>query len=88
VQIEGASQVSLYVYDNHTCVVESFLDKETEVKIVLPGGAGRIKDLETKQVINGEVRKPGFSYIERGQQERRVYSFGVRPHSFRVFRLD
>lgn len=88
VQIEGASQVSLYVYDNHTCVVESFLDKETEVKIVLPGGVGRITDLETKQFINGEVRKPGFSYIERVQQEKSVYSFVVRPHSFRVFRLD
>jgi hypothetical protein len=34
VQIEGSSKISLYVYDNNTFIVESFLDKETAVKIV------------------------------------------------------
>ncbi|MBS1663809.1 MAG: hypothetical protein JST68_22380 [Bacteroidetes bacterium] len=87
-QIEGPSQVSLFVYDNHTCVVESFLDSETEVKLVTPKQWGRITDLVTHQVIDGEVRKPGFSYIERGLQERNVYSVTVKPHSFRVFRVE
>jgi len=98
VQIEGASQVSLYVYDNHTCVVESFLDKEAEIKLVTPGRIGRVTDVSmgqmritdmgTGQVLKGEVRKPGFSYIERGQQDRMVYTATMKPHSFRVFRLD
>ncbi|HEY6899397.1 MAG TPA: hypothetical protein VI233_02095, partial [Puia sp.] len=87
-EIEGPGQVSLYVYDNHTCVVESFLDKETEVKLITPKQWGRITDLVTHQMIGGEVRKRGFSYIERGLQERNVYEVAVKPHSFRVFRVE
>ncbi len=88
VQVEGPSQISLYVYDNNTCIIESFLDKEAEVKIVTPKQLSRITDLSTRQVFNGESRKPGLSYIEKNQQERNVYPIIVKPHSFRVFKLE
>jgi hypothetical protein len=88
VQVEGPAQVSLYVYDNNTCIVESFLDKETEIKIVTPKQLTRITDLGTRQSFSGENRKPGFSYIDKGQQEKNVYPIVIKPHSFRVFRLE
>lgn len=88
VQLEGPSQVSLYVYDNNTCIVESFLDKETEVKLITPKQFTRITDLNTQQVFNGEIRKAGFSYIEKDLQDRSVYPIVIKPHSFRVFRLE
>jgi outer membrane lipoprotein-sorting protein len=88
VQIEGPSKISLYVYDNNTFIVESFLDKETVVKAVTPSSFTTITDLTNNQVINGELRKPGFSYIERNSGEKNIYTFTLKPHSFRVFRMQ
>jgi hypothetical protein len=88
VQIEGSSKISLYVYDNNTCIVESFLDTETIAKIVTPSSFNTITDLNTNQVINGELRKPGFSYIERNTGSKNVYTFTLKPHSFRVFKMQ
>ncbi|MDP4217036.1 MAG: hypothetical protein Q8927_12620 [Bacteroidota bacterium] len=88
VQIEGPAQVSLYAYDNNTCIVESFLDKETEVRIVTPKSFSRITDLTTRQVIDGESRRAGFSYIEKNLEPKNGYSLVIKPHSYRVFRLE
>jgi hypothetical protein len=87
VQIEGSSKISLYAYDNNTFIVESFLDTETIAKIVTPSSFDTITDLNTNQVINGELRKPGFSYIEKNAGSKNVYTFTLKPHSFRVFKM-
>jgi hypothetical protein len=88
VQVEGPSQVSLFAYDNNTCIIESFLDKETEVKIVTPKQFTRVRDMQTGDIFTGEIRKPGFSYIERGRPERYMYTMVIKPHSFRVLKLE
>jgi hypothetical protein len=88
VQLEGPSQISLYLYDNNTCVVESFLDKEVEVKLVTPRQFRQITDLESRQRFQGELRKPGLSYIEKNLQEKSIFPLVIKPHSFRVFRLE
>ncbi len=87
VQLEGASKISLYVYDNNTFIVESFLDKETDVKVVTPTSFNTITDITNGQLINGELRKPGFSYIEKNKTAKNVYAFTIKPHSFRVFKM-
>jgi len=88
VQLEGPSQISLYVYDNNTCIVESFQEKETGVKVVTPRQFSRITDLNSREVFNGENRKPGFSYIERDRPEKNVYTLTIKPHSFRVLKFE
>jgi hypothetical protein len=88
VQLEGPGQISLYVYDNNTCIVESFLDKEVEVKLVTRSRFDHITDLGSRQEFQGELRKPGLSYIEKGLQEKYVFPLIIKPHSFRVFRLE
>jgi hypothetical protein len=88
VQIEGSSKISLYVYDNNTFIVESFLDTETVAKVVTPLSFNTITDLNTSQVINGELRKPGFSYVERNTGSKNVYTLTIKPHSFRVFKMQ
>ncbi len=85
VQIEGPSKISLYVYDNNTFIAESFLDTETIVKIVTPTSFSTITDVNSGTVINGELRKPGFSYTEKNLSAKNVYTFTLKPHSFRVF---
>ncbi|HEY4206960.1 MAG TPA: hypothetical protein VGM31_09110 [Puia sp.] len=88
VQLEGPGQISLYQYDNNTCIVESFLDKEAEVKLVTSSRFDHITDLGSRQVLQGELRKPGLSYIEKNLQEKYVFPLVIKPHSFRVFRLE
>jgi len=38
VRIDGPSQIALFAYDNGTFIVESYLDRETDVQISVLGG--------------------------------------------------
>lgn len=88
VQIEGPSKISLYVYDNNTFIVESFSDTETVVKAVTSESFNTITDIISKETIGGELRRPGFSFIERSPGSKNIYTFILKPHSFRVFKLQ
>ncbi|HEX5025757.1 MAG TPA: hypothetical protein VFV68_10815 [Agriterribacter sp.] len=88
VQVEGESQVSLFAYDNNTFIVESFLDKETEVNILTPGQLNKIRDLNTNETYTGNLRKPSRSYTEKNMLEKNVYPIAIKPHSFRVFKIE
>jgi len=88
VQIEGPSNISLYVYDNNTFIAESFLDKETSINIVTPVQYNKITDLGNNQQFTGELRKAGLSYIEKNRKDKHVYSITIKPHSFRVFKME
>jgi hypothetical protein len=88
VQIEGPSKVSLYVYDNNTFIVESFLDTETIVKVVTPPSFSNITDLNSNDVIKGELRRPGFVYLERNPKAKNVYTITIKAHSYRVFKMQ
>lgn len=88
VQIEGPSGISLYVYDNNTFIAESFLDKETAINIVTSTAHNKITDISSGQQFIGELRKPGMSYIEKNSKEKNVYSITIKPHSFRVFKME
>ena len=88
VQIEGPSGISLFVYDNNTCIVESFLDKETSINIVTPAQFTKIDDLVNGAQFIGELRKPRFSYIERNKKDKNIFAINIKPHSFRVFKME
>jgi len=88
IQIEGPSKISLYVYDNNTFIVKSFLDTETIVKAITPQAFNTIIDINTNELIKGELRKPGFSYVEKNLGAKNVYTFTLKPHSFKVFKMQ
>jgi hypothetical protein len=88
IHLEGPGNVSLYVYDNNTCIVESFLPEATNVKIVLPTSFKKLVDLNTNEQLTGEVRQPRPGWTERDKSEKNVFSFSLKPHSFRVFRFE
>ena len=88
VQIDGSSKISLYAYDNNTFIVESFLDKETAVKVVTSTQFKKITDLNSNQVFDAEIRTPRMSYIEKNRGPKNVYSITVKPLSFRVFKME
>jgi len=86
VQLEGAANVGIYLYDNNTFIVESFLNETTQVNIVLDKQHTTINDLQSGAAITGELRKPSPGWWNRGRKEKNVFSVSVKPHSFRVFR--
>ena len=88
VSIEGPSNISLYLYDNNTFIVESFSDNETTLKIVTSDKYSKITDLSTNQVFPGE-RSRLWSYIRNGSsQQKNRYSITLKPHSFRAFSFE
>ena len=58
VKIEGPSNVSIYVYDNNTCVAESFLPEATEINLVTTKDYKKLTDLQTNETFNGIPRSP------------------------------
>jgi hypothetical protein len=80
VRLEGPSLVCLFVYDNGTFVVESFLPEPVNVRVV-SSRATKLRDLLTNEVIAGPTRQRQLR--ERGDEY--VYQLDIKPHSYRVF---
>jgi hypothetical protein len=72
VRLEGPSKVAVFVYDNNTFVVHSFLDENTEVRFALDEIYTGFKDLLSDKTY----------FVERGRHSEPVT---LKPHSFRVF---
>jgi len=88
VSIEGPGNIALFVYDNNTIIVESFLEEETQMKIVSSVQIKKITDLYTNQSISGEVKMANKSWTELNKQDKNVFTITLKPHSFRVFKLE
>jgi hypothetical protein len=89
VRIDGPSQVALFAYDNHTFIVESFLDHETDVKVSVAGGFTKLRDLVTGEVISGQEPPPANPWLRRPDEEKRmVFHVHVLPHSYLVFAAE
>lgn len=74
VRAETPGDVSLFVYDNGTFIVESFLPDTIDVRISMDPRFTKIKEVTTGEEFSG---KPGG--------RRTVYSVQIKPHSYRVF---
>jgi hypothetical protein len=86
--IEGPAQVSLFDYDNNTCVVESFLPQPTTIRIVAPAGTHALTDLLTGESLNGTTRKPQMFWGLPKAGEKQVFTVTLPPHSFRAFSFE
>ncbi len=82
-RLDAPSQVSLFAYDNHTFVVQSFLDKPAQVMVSTLGPYKHLRDLATGQVMEGKAPAPmrGFGRTIETPQ-RMEFHFDVKPHSF------
>jgi hypothetical protein len=86
--LEAPGKVSLFLYDNNTLIVESFLDEAADVKVSTVQGFKEMKDLLSKETIKSEVRKADMHWGKASGKDKNVYSFNIKPHSYRVFKLQ
>ncbi|MDP4261218.1 MAG: hypothetical protein Q8941_01695 [Bacteroidota bacterium] len=88
VLIEGPGNISLYVYDNNTCIVESFLPQATAIKIITAKEYKRLTDLQTNESWEGTARDPQRFWFLPKDNGVNVFNITVKPHSFRVFKFE
>ena len=74
VRLQGEGQVSLFAYDNDTCVVHSFLDRMASVELAADGRDSTLVDLLTGAVLPGQTRG-----------DETVFPVFLEPHSYRAF---
>lgn len=74
VRVEAPAQVSLFVYDNDTFIVESFRERADTVRIVTDRRITKLRDLVTGRELTGQPRG-----------DRMVFETFVRPGSYSVF---
>jgi len=86
VRIEGPAKVSLFIYDNNTFIVESFLPETSKVRIVT-GTSGKLTDI-VSGVQETSDRKAASMIWGRKPGEKLYFDIELKPHSFRVFRMD
>ncbi|MDM7995315.1 MAG: hypothetical protein QUT30_06485 [Acidobacteriota bacterium] len=87
VRIESPGDVSLFLYDNDTFIVESFLPDPVEIRISTDPRFARIRELTTGQEFTGQspAAPGGFNLWGMGGGKRLVYPVTIPPHSYRVF---
>ena len=89
VRVESPGDVSLFVYDNNTFIVESFLPESVDVRISMDQRLAKLQDLVTGQELSGQAggRAPGGGFGGLGMSggPRMPYPVQIKPHSYRVF---
>jgi hypothetical protein len=95
VQIDAPSRVSLFAYDNHSLVVESFRDEPVKVTVSTTGSYSKLRNLATGEVV--ERSKPSADASQSAstatsiarrrppQAERTEFKIELAPHSFAAF---
>jgi len=88
VEIEGPANVSIYVYDNNTCVVESFLPNPVEINVITTKDYKKLTDLQTNETITGTSRSPQRMWFQPKDNGTNAFAITLKPHSFRVFKFE
>jgi len=86
--IEGPGNISIYVYDNNTCIVESFLPQETEINVVTIKDFNKLTDLTTGETLTGTSRNPQRMWFAPKDYGTNAFTIKLKPHSFRVFKFE
>jgi hypothetical protein len=86
-RLEGPSQISLFVYDNGTCILESFLPEKVSLKLVADEPVQSLTDILSGETLNGQKGIPAFVW-GRAKIENKYFEITIPPHSFKVLRVN
>ena len=85
VRIECPAQVSLFVYDNDTFIVESFLPENVNVKIVTDKRIDKLNNILTGEEITSKASQNDRIW-GRQREETKIFEVTIKPHSYLVFK--
>ena len=84
VRLEAPSQVALFLYDNDTFIVESFLDHSADIRLVVDEFYPSVQDMLSGEMLAGEDLRDSHGR----KTAKRSCAVTLRPHSFRVFKAS
>ena len=88
VRLDGPSQVALFVYDNDTFIVESFLPEPVDVKLVIDSRFSKLRDVVSNDELSGEALASQPRGGGPAAPEKTIFSVQLKPHSYRVFKCE
>ena len=90
-RLDGPDHVALFAYDNHTCIVESYLPAACDVKVSTAPEFTQLRDLVTGAVTPVQP-PPADSGFGRGRgrgpqagERRAAFNIPLLPHSYSAF---
>jgi hypothetical protein len=87
VRVDAPGMVSLFLYDNGTFIVESFLDQAVDISVTVAGQVAALHDVQSDESVppttNQGLRMPMFGRRDTGP--RTTFTLPLKPHSYRVF---
>ncbi len=87
-EIDAPSMVSLFAYDNHSLVVESFRDQPAQVTVLAAPETKKLRNLATGELVEASVAPPAPaapSHHPRPVDPRSRFVVTINPHSFAAF---
>ena len=91
VRLEAPAKVSLFVYDNGTFIVESFLDEPVTIQVVTSESTNQLTDLVSGAAYEKlplPAPPPGFELfflMMNGGEKNNSFRVTLPPHSYKVF---
>lgn len=86
-QLECPGNISLFLYDNKTLIIESFSDNPQDIRIAVNKKFATMTDLSNNKNLTGSFRGARGGWREAREPEKLVFELDLKPHSFRVFKL-
>ena len=81
--LDGPSKVSLFLYDNHTLIVENFNDEPVDVKLVCePDRFKCLKNLEDGTTVDGKLEDYWVGWHKKNATK---FAVSLKPHSYMAF---
>jgi len=91
VRVDGPSQVALFIYDNDTFIVESFLPEIVDVNIVTDKRISKLRDVLSGEELSGKAPPEPPMRARRWQRQENdklIFDIQIKPHSYRVFKCE
>jgi hypothetical protein len=88
VHLDAPGEVSVFVYDNDTVIVESFRDESVDVALVTPMAYEAVRDLQSGEALTSSRLPPSGGFGAPRVAGMNRFGFSLNAHSWRVFRLE